>query len=978
MYISDTSIQMRPHITFVVAAYNLRGKLKRCIETITKQTLENIEIIVVNDCSTDDTEDILNEYTNIDPRIRAINKPVNEGLSAARNTGLDAAKGEFIWHIDADDYLPHSAVAEKCIQLLNIEDAIALRFEVFEKTDENALWLENATWPRSRRKETLPEELQKAHQTILTGVIAKEFGFRSAFATIYSKDAADSLGIRNIPGTNIGEDQILISQILNKFPSIAYTPEYMYIYDKTGESMMRNKWSLNKFLEERIHTHYISESMQDKPWILESFAEQKEIHIRSNLAIKAQQDLRPEEFKYIQTCYENDISTIRINKCIEEDNIKQLLAEEALREDDVAINQLFNEIFKDTVFTYHVGAHKTATTSIQAMLWVQRYNMALEGIIYINTIELREKIRQLKVPKGEKTFSTKDIKEILISMASKYHFTEIKKVIISEENLIEFNGHLVEDWQNNVGRFTLSCCENGFRTNVLKTLLRVTPNNEIYFVARNYEEFILSQHSERCIWNEYLSIESFIGDLRLKDINWKFIITDLKEIANKLNLYFFEDIVKNLGNFCRQLTGTQLDFSDEFFPNLHALKRSRATEETLRLVNELRSDSLSAASSKKLFIKLLDYGYGNTKTRLGNKQFAEELHSKYTQFKNKYSRSQRNNELINEKKTGPFTFNLSTSSNFKLKLTEAIAEPTTSRSKQLESISHLLNKFWKPERGLDNIEGLKDFNIIRIYATPIPRAAVKNKFSCMLRVKNEKEIIKKCLDSIETIFDEIILIDNGSTDGTLKEIEDCISRSNELKKKIKLYAYPFDVAKCGIENHKTPHNSVRSLSYFYNYTLSLCSCNYVVKWDADMITTSKVRAELKKFLKDYIKFSERNSGRICLGALEGQTIYQKSDKNWYYHPDQKESEVRIFPNSNLVGFTKDILWERLDYPTDALQIKSDKITFYEYKNTEVNEFANWNPELLGYSLRKKKEVMRYQNVKNESPEELFKIGYKLL
>ena len=248
----------------------------------------------------------------------------------------------------------------------------------------------------------------------------------------------------------------------------------------------------------------------------------------------------------------------------------------------------------------------------------------------------------------------------------------------------------------------------------------------------------------------------------------------------------------------------------------------------------------------------------------------------------------------------------------------------------------------------------------------------------MLRVKNEKEIIKKCLDSIETIFDEIILIDNGSTDGTLKEIEDCISRSNELKKKIKLYAYPFDVAKCGIENHKTPHNSVRSLSYFYNYTLSLCSCNYVVKWDADMITTSKVRAELKKFLKDYIKFSERNSGRICLGALEGQTIYQKSDKNWYYHPDQKESEVRIFPNSNLVGFTKDILWERLDYPTDALQIKSDKITFYEYKNTEVNEFANWNPELLGYSLRKKKEVMRYQNVKNESPEELFKIGYKLL
>lgn len=91
-------------ITVIIPVYNVEKYLNRCLESVIKQTYKNLEIICVNDGSTDKSSDILKEYAKKDKRIKIVEKE-NGGLSSARNAGLEIAKGEFIGFIDSDDWI---------------------------------------------------------------------------------------------------------------------------------------------------------------------------------------------------------------------------------------------------------------------------------------------------------------------------------------------------------------------------------------------------------------------------------------------------------------------------------------------------------------------------------------------------------------------------------------------------------------------------------------------------------------------------------------------------------------------------------------------------------------------------------------------------------------------------------------------------------------------------------------------------------
>ena len=94
-------------VSVIVPVYNTEKYLKRCIDSILCQTLVEIEIIIVDDGSTDRSASICDEYSCIDKRVIVIHKS-NEGVSAARNDALDVAKGEYIGFVDSDDIIsPH-------------------------------------------------------------------------------------------------------------------------------------------------------------------------------------------------------------------------------------------------------------------------------------------------------------------------------------------------------------------------------------------------------------------------------------------------------------------------------------------------------------------------------------------------------------------------------------------------------------------------------------------------------------------------------------------------------------------------------------------------------------------------------------------------------------------------------------------------------------------------------------------------------
>lgn len=110
-----------PQVTVIVPVYNVRSYVGECLESIVRQTYDNIQIIVVDDGSTDDSLQVVHAFS--DPRIEIVVKE-NGGLSSARNAGLDHARGDYLIFVDADDLVHHRLVETA------VEAALATRSDL--------------------------------------------------------------------------------------------------------------------------------------------------------------------------------------------------------------------------------------------------------------------------------------------------------------------------------------------------------------------------------------------------------------------------------------------------------------------------------------------------------------------------------------------------------------------------------------------------------------------------------------------------------------------------------------------------------------------------------------------------------------------------------------------------------------------------------------------------------------------------------
>ena len=97
---------MKNLISIIIPVYNVEQYLSRCVDSVINQTYKNLEIILVDDGSTDNSGKICDEYALKDNRIKVIHKK-NGGVSSARNAGLDIAKGDYIGFVDSDDFIEH-------------------------------------------------------------------------------------------------------------------------------------------------------------------------------------------------------------------------------------------------------------------------------------------------------------------------------------------------------------------------------------------------------------------------------------------------------------------------------------------------------------------------------------------------------------------------------------------------------------------------------------------------------------------------------------------------------------------------------------------------------------------------------------------------------------------------------------------------------------------------------------------------------
>lgn len=98
-----------PKVSVIIPVYNVEEYLPECLDSVVNQTLKDIEIICVDDGSTDNSLEILKEYAKKDPRIKVLTQK-NQGAGAARNKGLKVAEGEYLYFIDGDDYIEPEAL----------------------------------------------------------------------------------------------------------------------------------------------------------------------------------------------------------------------------------------------------------------------------------------------------------------------------------------------------------------------------------------------------------------------------------------------------------------------------------------------------------------------------------------------------------------------------------------------------------------------------------------------------------------------------------------------------------------------------------------------------------------------------------------------------------------------------------------------------------------------------------------------------
>ena len=201
-------------VSIIIPIYNSENYLEKCICSAIGQTYGDLEIILVNDGSTDYSESICRTFEAKDPRIRLISQK-NAGVSAARNAGLDEASGDLITFIDSDDYVEADYV-EYLVNLMEQDrsDIVCCQYEVMEKIEAGSRLI-------SGTEECLKEFLTSNEISV------------SVCCKLYRKYVFD--GIRMPEGKRF-EDNYVLYRLIAKAGSvtIGYLKKYNYISNPTG------------------------------------------------------------------------------------------------------------------------------------------------------------------------------------------------------------------------------------------------------------------------------------------------------------------------------------------------------------------------------------------------------------------------------------------------------------------------------------------------------------------------------------------------------------------------------------------------------------------------------------------------------------------------------------------------------------------------------------------------------------------------
>lgn len=220
-------------VSVIIPVYNTAKYLPKCLDSVINQTYQNLEIITVNDGSTDNSKAILENYTQKDPRLKIITQK-NQGLSAARNAGLKIASGNFVTFVDSDDFIK-SKMIEKMLGALEKSDAdvaVCSFKEIFPNKT-----IKNFNNHRYSQKVFSTESALKA--------MLKEEGFMvSATMKLFPRLFFDHI---KFPVGELHEDVGTTYKLVQKAQKIVFLPDEFYLYTHHQNSIINQTFDDRKF-----------------------------------------------------------------------------------------------------------------------------------------------------------------------------------------------------------------------------------------------------------------------------------------------------------------------------------------------------------------------------------------------------------------------------------------------------------------------------------------------------------------------------------------------------------------------------------------------------------------------------------------------------------------------------------------------------------------------------------------------------------
>ncbi|MBR4341835.1 MAG: glycosyltransferase family 2 protein [Lachnospiraceae bacterium] len=218
-------------ISVIVPCYNVEKYLNKCLDSIVNQTYRNLDIVLVDDGATDNTGNICDSYAEKDERIRVIHQE-NKGISAARNIGLDNAKGKFVVFIDSDDFMARHAV----------------EYFVYLQKKYNADVVNGRTCDLIDTEDGLKYKLEKIivpDRTATSEEALKSIVQNGCFVNckLYKKEIFDDI---RFPVGVINEDEEVMLKIYDRYSNIVLGGRTAYYYRVRPGSLTTSKFSFKK------------------------------------------------------------------------------------------------------------------------------------------------------------------------------------------------------------------------------------------------------------------------------------------------------------------------------------------------------------------------------------------------------------------------------------------------------------------------------------------------------------------------------------------------------------------------------------------------------------------------------------------------------------------------------------------------------------------------------------------------------------